>query len=94
MLALAGAQPVVQAEARGKRREHARADVDQVVGPENRRRILALHDARHRLALALPAAAVLPRTELAVAADGGVHDVGVARLDLAIADAEAVGGAG
>ena len=91
VLALAGAQPVVQAERRGERREHAGADVDQVVGPENRRRILALHDAGHRLALALPAAAVPPRAELAVAADRGVDDVRLARLDLAVADAETVG---
>ena len=45
------------------------------------------------VALAFPTTPVPPRTELAVAADRTVHHVRLARLDLAIADAEAIGGA-
>src|SRR6266849_4214458 len=93
MLSIATPQPVIQGQSDAKRRERARADVDQVVRTEHRGRILALHDARHGLTLAFPATTVPPRPELAVAADRAVDDVRLACPDLAIANAEAIGGA-
>src|SRR6185503_6988752 len=94
MLALTGSGAGVQGERARERGQGAGADIDQVVRTEHRRRILALHNAGYRLTLALPATPVFPRTELAVAADRAIHDVWLARLDVAIANAEPIGGAG
>src|SRR5207244_4510137 len=93
VLSIATPQTVIHGQSDGERRERSRADVDQVVRAEHRGRILALHDARHGLALAFPATTVPPRPELAVAADRTVHGVRLARLDFAVANAEAIGGA-
>src|SRR5205807_74581 len=93
VLSIATPQTVIQSQSDGERRECSRADVDQVVRTQHRGRILALLDARHGLPLAFPATTIPPRSELAVAADRTVHGVRLARLDFAVANAEAIGGA-
>src|SRR5690606_896643 len=62
--------------------------------PQDGRWLQALHDAGHRLALALPAPAGRHGAAVAVAAAGRVHDVRPARPYVCVADAQAVRSAG